>query len=82
MGHQVQGTLRLGVSSNFARYRLPALLKRFVKLYPDVEIIVKTGWSTEVMNYLYKDEVHIGIVRGDHHWHEHHYFFYTKNPLP
>ncbi|SDI80586.1 LysR family transcriptional regulator [Paenibacillus naphthalenovorans] len=78
MGHQVQGTLRLGVSSNFARYRLPALLKRFVRLYPDVEIIVKTGWSTEVMNYLYKDEVHIGIVRGDHHWHEHHYFLYEE----
>lgn len=68
IGHSVQGTLRLGVSGNFARYRLPKLLKQFTEIFPDVEIILKTGWSSEVINYLYKDEVHIALVRGDHHW--------------
>ena len=68
MKKTVQGILRLGVSSNFALYRLPALLKRFLDLYPDVEINVKTGWSSEVLHYLQKEEVQVAILRGDHSW--------------
>jgi DNA-binding transcriptional LysR family regulator len=78
IGHNVQGSLRLGVSGNFARYRLPMLLKQFIEIYPDVEIIVKTGWSSEVINFLYKDEVHIGFVRGDHHWHGPKYLLFNE----
>jgi DNA-binding transcriptional LysR family regulator len=78
MNDTVKGTLRLGVSSNFARYRLPVLLKQFVEIYPDVEIHVKTGFSSEVLNYLYKDEVHIGILRGDHNWKEQTHILYQE----
>lgn len=70
MNHTVEGTLRLGVSGNFMRYRLPVLLKQFVELHPLVEIHVKSGWSSEALNYVQKEEVHAGIVRGDHHWPE------------
>lgn len=68
MSGLVQGQLHLGVSSNFARYELPPLLKIFHKKYPKVEFNVKTGWSSEITQLLKKEEVHVGIVRGTHDW--------------
>ncbi|MBB6284490.1 MULTISPECIES: LysR family transcriptional regulator [Geobacillus] len=68
MSDKVQGTLRLGVSSIFARYKLPSILKNFHSQYPDVEFNVTTGWSEEVINSVYRQNVHIGIIRGDYNW--------------
>jgi DNA-binding transcriptional LysR family regulator len=69
MDQSVKGTLRLGVSGMFARYELPRLLKNFLAKYPDVEINLKTGWSSEVNQLLQKEDVHLGIVRGNYNWH-------------
>lgn len=74
----VKGVLRLGVSSTFAHYQLPELLKNFLEKYPDVEINVKTGWSSEVLQSVHKEEVHIGIVRGETHWQEQEYLLNTE----
>lgn len=70
MEDKVQGTLRLGVSRNFARYQLPPLLSKFLSLYPDVKIQLKTGFSSEITSLTYKEEFHIGIIRGDNNWNE------------
>jgi DNA-binding transcriptional LysR family regulator len=70
MESKIQGTLRLGVSSNFARYQLPPLLKKFLAIYPDVEIHLKTGFSSDVSQLIYKEDIHIGIIRGEHSWNE------------
>jgi len=70
MDNHVKGTLRIGASSNFAHYQLPSVLKAFHDAYPDVEINVKTGWTSEVMQLVSKEEVHIGIVRGETIWPE------------
>lgn len=80
MEDKVQGKLRLGVSSNFAHFKLPILLKSFLDRYPDVEINVKTGWSSEVIQFVYKEDVHVGIVRGDQHWPEQKYLL-NEEPL-
>ncbi|WP_240419495.1 LysR family transcriptional regulator [Paenibacillus periandrae] len=80
MNDRVEGTLRIGVNSSFMRYRLPKLLKEFANLYPNVEINVKSGWSSEVINSVYKEEVHVGIFRGDHHWQEQ-AFLLSKEPF-
>ncbi len=64
----IKGTLRLGVSGMFARYELPFLLKNFLYRYPNVDINLKTGWSSEINQMLHKEDVHIGIVRGDYNW--------------
>ncbi|KUO95406.1 LysR family transcriptional regulator [Ferroacidibacillus organovorans] len=77
-GSNVRGILRLGVSSIFAHYRLPELLKVFLQHYPDVEINVKTGWSTEILQSVYREEVHIGIIRGDFQWPEHQHRLYFE----
>ncbi|AOC92564.1 putative HTH-type transcriptional regulator YraN [Bacillus amyloliquefaciens] len=68
MSHEVSGVLRLGVSSNFAQYKLPAILKRFSDQYPSVQLHVNTGWSAKVMDLLHHSGVHLGIMRGNYDW--------------
>jgi DNA-binding transcriptional LysR family regulator len=68
MQKEVRGTLRLGVSSNFAQYKLPKILKKFSMKYPHVQFNVNTGWSTEVMHLLDTGAVQIGILRGNYEW--------------
>ncbi|SER70628.1 LysR family transcriptional regulator [Psychrobacillus sp. OK032] len=70
MDNTVKGTLRLAVSGLFARYELPSLLKEFLAVYPDVEVNLKTGWSSDIHQLLHKEESHLGIVRGDYNWKE------------
>ena len=70
MGEKVNGTLRLGVSSYFARYQLPNLLKHFSAAYPDVEFKVITGFSKDVYKSVYNQDVHVGFVRGNYSWAE------------
>ncbi len=68
MNEKISGTLRLGVSTIYARYKLPNILKMFHERYPQIEINVRTGWSREIYELLRKGEVHIGIIRGSYHW--------------
>ncbi|MFD1414493.1 LysR family transcriptional regulator [Oceanobacillus jeddahense] len=68
MNDEIKGTLRIGVSSTFARYQLPDLMEGFLKKHPKVEIHLLTGWSSEVMNLLYREEIHLAIVRGEQGW--------------
>ncbi len=68
MQQEIRGTIRLGVSSNFAQYKLPPLLKEFLTAYPNVQFSVNTGWSADVMGLLNSSGVHLGILRGDYNW--------------
>lgn len=68
MNQNISGTLRLAVSGMFARHELPSLLKTFLTMYPDVEINLKTGWSSEINLILQKEEAHLGIIRGNSNW--------------
>ncbi|MED4906842.1 LysR family transcriptional regulator [Brevibacillus centrosporus] len=68
MGNEVNGTLRLGVSNYFARYKLPMILKRFKEAYPNIDYKVITGWSKDVYKSVYNQDVHVGFVRGNYNW--------------
>ncbi|WP_062231527.1 LysR family transcriptional regulator [Fictibacillus sp. FJAT-27399] len=65
---EVFGTLRLAVASIIGQYWLPNALKQYVSLYPQVNISLITGWSSEIIKHLYEDQIHIGIVRGNPEW--------------
>ena len=65
---QVSGELRLTVSSNFAEYELPDLLKSFHDRFPNVQLNVHTEWSVHAFERLANEEAHIGIIRGDYNW--------------
>lgn len=65
---EVRGSLKIGSSSNFALYKLPAILKQFVELHPHVQINLHTGLSSDIFQLLQDKDVHVGIIRGDYHW--------------
>lgn len=68
MSQSTKGELRIGVSSNFAHYKLPKLLDDFIRIHPAVQFKVYTGWSIEILKLLETEEIHIGIIRGEYKW--------------
>ncbi|HEM0659099.1 TPA: LysR family transcriptional regulator [Listeria monocytogenes] len=64
----VRGTLRIACASVVAQMWLPRVLKAFSRTYPNVQISLVTGWSSEVTQQLAAGNVHIGIVRGSSTW--------------
>ncbi|MEK3936012.1 LysR family transcriptional regulator [Sporosarcina sp. FSL W7-1349] len=66
-GNEVRGTLRLSVSRTYAFYELPQILKEFNERFPQVDFHVNTGVNADVVQSVYKQDAHIGIVRGDLH---------------
>ncbi|MGG0453875.1 LysR family transcriptional regulator [Priestia megaterium] len=70
MNNDYTGTLRLGVSNFFTKYKLPYILKLFQEQYPRVEFKIITGWSSDVFKAVYNQDVHIGFIRGDYNWKE------------
>jgi DNA-binding transcriptional LysR family regulator len=68
MKNGVSGTLKLGVSKFMMKHKLPHLLKLFKQQYPNVEFKIVSGWSRDVFNLVYTQDVHISFVRGDYNW--------------
>lgn len=73
MDNTIQGTLRLGSSAVIAHYELPAILKEFLEIHPNVEISLQTGMSQKINRMLQKDEISVAILRGDFTWDEEKY---------
>ncbi|KAB2336697.1 LysR family transcriptional regulator [Cytobacillus depressus] len=65
-----KGTIHLGVSSNFALYKLPPLIKRFLEIHSQTQVNVYTGWSSEIIQLIKKNEIQIGIVTGNYNWYD------------
>lgn len=68
MKSEIKGTLRIGASSSYAQYKLPPIFRTFLNNYPNVKIMLKTGSSSEIMNSLFNNEIHIGIENIGHGW--------------
>lgn len=70
LSNEVQGNVRIGVSSNFALYKLPQALKGFKLLYPKVKVDIITGLSKDIKKAMEGGEIYVGIVKGYHNWHD------------
>ncbi|WP_248929655.1 LysR family transcriptional regulator [Paenibacillus hamazuiensis] len=79
MDNKISGTLKIGTASSLGRYKLPGLLKNFHTEYPDVEFKVTSSRSSELVNSVYKQDVHIGFIRGDYNWPEEKHLIMTEN---
>lgn len=66
----VGGTLRIGSSLNYGRYRLPRALRMYQQMYPKVDINITTGKSQVLYQMLEEHKLSVAIVRGDHSWTE------------
>ncbi|PKF85994.1 LysR family transcriptional regulator [Bacillus sp. BA3] len=73
MRNEVEGHLRIGVSSYYGLYKLPPILKSFISTYPKVQINVDSGWSNEIYELLLHEDIHVGIVKGDYQWYDQKY---------
>jgi DNA-binding transcriptional LysR family regulator len=67
----MEGTLRIGSSYFFARYKLPEILSLFKSKYPKVEFKVTTRWSNEIFNLANSQSLHVAFIRGGYNWQEH-----------
>lgn len=71
MESHIKGTVRLGVSSVVAKFKMAPLLKSFKKQYPDIKVPLQTGSSTLQLPDMIKNrEIDIALLRGDVLWTE------------
>ncbi|QTF06775.1 LysR family transcriptional regulator [Brenneria izadpanahii] len=85
---RLRGEIRIGAYSNYAAYRLPALMRRYHDRYPDVELRLVTGLSHDIFAQLQRGEIHLALVREETHWKEgkrvvdrNHYYAINRHPL-
>ncbi|MFS0593410.1 LysR family transcriptional regulator [Cytobacillus horneckiae] len=69
MSDRTKGIIRIGVSSNYARIKLPSILQSFLEQYDRVQFSVITGWSDEIYKRLQQEDIRIAIIRGENDWH-------------
>lgn len=62
----IAGTLRAGVSINYAMYRLPDQLAEYNQRYPHVSTRIITTQSQTVYSMLLANQIDVGILRGEH----------------
>lgn len=62
--HEVTGSLKIGVSYNFARYQFSQVLAGFKKKYPKVAISVQTANSPRFADDLHSEKLDLVISRG------------------
>ena len=71
MESRIEGPLRLGISSVFAKFKIAPILKEYKSRFPDVQLTLKTGSSTsQLPEMLEKQDIDIAILRGDFSWPE------------
>lgn len=66
----VGGTVKIGMSINYAQYRLAKVLKEFLSLYPQVNVTIKTTQSQSIYKMFLNKEVSLAILRGEFKWDE------------
>lgn len=67
-GQELAGTLSLGISSNYARYRLPEVLEEYIARYPKVEIQINSHRSPSLYKSLLESSISVAIIRGEYPW--------------
>ena len=66
MADVVRGSISIAISPAFMGFDFPKLLSVFKKKYPLVNINIITDQSSNCIELLLKNEVHLGLIRGDH----------------
>lgn len=64
----VGGSLSIGCSLNYCRYRLPSALRTYQERYPLVDLSITTGHSKNLYRMLIENRLSIAIIRGNYSW--------------
>lgn len=70
LDQEQQGEISLGVSSNYAAYRLPPLLSQFRQTHPGIRVNLMSGFSEEIIQKLLRGEIDMALVKDDFNWKE------------
>ena len=58
------GKLYIGAARAVSAYVLPAILERFHQRYPNIDVAIKTGRSSGVLEMVLSEEVQVGVTRA------------------
>lgn len=64
----VGGSLSIGSSLNYCRYRLPSALRLYQEQYPLVDVSINTGHSKALYTSLMEGKISVAIIRGNYNW--------------
>lgn len=63
-----KGQLRLGASSTVSTYLLPAILRRYKELYPQIELSIKAGYGYQMVDLVRNQTIDLALVGHNLHW--------------
>ena len=66
LGGVIAGTVRAGISVNYATYRLPAVLSEYNNRYPAVDTQITAANSSKIYTMLLANKIDLGIIRGEY----------------
>ena len=61
------GKLHIGAARSISANVLPGILETFHARYPGVDVAIKTGRSTEVLEWVLSEQIQVGMARALHH---------------
>lgn len=63
-----EGVINIGVSTNFALYKLPSILEKFMQKFPNINVTIYSGWSHEIIDGLNNHDFQVGFITGEYEW--------------
>lgn len=75
------GTIRLGASTTIAQYVLPAILAKFRKFYPRIDVILTSGNSEDIAKAVIDEQLDIAMVEDDSTNHSLHYEHFADDEI-
>ena len=79
--NEIRGTLNIGCSYLISKYILPPILKRFLSVYPHVNIQLRTAMSQDVFSLVQRHQIQVGILRGDYQWPQNSHCLLQEDPI-
>ncbi len=61
------GKLHIGAARSISANVLPGILETFRQRHPGVDVAIKTGRSTEVLDWVLSEEIQVGVARALYH---------------
>ena len=61
------GKLHIGAARSISANVLPGILETFHERFPGVDVAIKTGRSTQVLEWVLSEEIQVGMARALHH---------------
>lgn len=78
---EIQHSVRIGVPNMFSQLQLPPLMKDFLSLYPKVNPIIRSGFTTEITQWLCHKEIQIAFLRGENISEEYERHLISQDPV-